>query len=153
MGTLSKSFASCGGYIGGSRELIQFLKYSSPGFVYSVGMSPPNAAAALASVRLLPTEQPRIQRLQQNATFFLNLAKAKGFNTGLSADSPIIPIIIGDSVRSLQLSNQLLERGIDVQPILHPAVLENAARLRFFLTSEHTREQMRYTLEQVGELL
>jgi 8-amino-7-oxononanoate synthase len=61
--------------------------------------------------------------------------------------------IIGDSLKSLQLSNQLLERGIYVQPILHPVVPENAARLRFFLTSEHTREQTRYTLEQVEEVL
>ena len=81
------------------------------------------------------------------------LAKTKGFNTGLSANSPIIPIIIGDSLGSLQLSNQLLGRGIDVQPIIHPAVPEHAARLRFFLTSEHTREQMRFTLEQISELL
>ena len=133
--------------------MILFLKYSSPGFVYSVGMSPPNAAAALASVRLIQIEQPRIARLQQNAAFFLNLAKDKGFNTGMSANSPVIPIIIGDSLKSLQISNQLLERGIDVQPILHPAVPENASRLRFFLTSEHTREQMRYTLEKVEEVL
>jgi 7-keto-8-aminopelargonate synthetase-like enzyme len=153
MGTLSKAFASCGGYIGGSKELIRFLKYASPGFVYSVGMSPPNAAAALAAVRLVKSEQPRIARLQQNAAFFLNLAKQKGFDTGLSADSPVIPIIIGDSIKSLQLSNQLFERGIDVQPILHPAVPENAARLRFFLTSEHTLEQMHYTLDQVEEVL
>ena len=152
MGTLSKAFASCGGYIAGKKELVRFLRYSSPGFVYSVGMSPANAAAALASVRLLPGETARIARLRQNSSYFLSLAREKGFNTGMSANSPVIPIIVGDSLQALRLANQLFERGIDVQPILHPAVAESGARLRFFLTSEHTQTQMRYTLETLREL-
>jgi 8-amino-7-oxononanoate synthase len=91
MGTLSKSFASCGGYIAGSRALIEYLKYSAPGFVYSVGMPPPNVAAALAAIRLLRQEPQRVTRLHELSGLFLMLAREKGLNTGAgSSDSPVI---------------------------------------------------------------
>ena len=71
MGTLSKSFGSCGGYIAGSKALVEYLKYTAPGFVYSVGISPPNAAAALASLRLLEEEPERVAKLADNSRLFL----------------------------------------------------------------------------------
>ena len=151
MSTLSKTFGSCGGYIAGCKELVEYLKYTAPGFVFSVGMPPMATAAALASLRLLKAEPERVHRLQDRAKLFLTLAKEKGFNTGMSKDSPVIPIILGNSVHSLQLSDALLERGINVQPILYPAVEESAARLRFFITSEHTEEQIRQTIETMAE--
>ena len=82
MGTLSKSFGSCGGYIAGSKALVEYLKYTAPGFVYSVGISPPNAAAALASLRLLEEEPERVAQLADNSRLFLSLAKQRGLNTG-----------------------------------------------------------------------
>jgi 8-amino-7-oxononanoate synthase len=153
MGTLSKSYGSAGGYIAGSKPLIEYLKYTCPGFVYSVGMPPSNAAAALASLRLLEDEPQRVAQLHQNAALFLQLAKEKGLNTGLSKDSPVIPIILGNSLHSLRLSQALFARGINVQPILYPAVEESAARLRFFVTSRHTEKQIRATVEAVAEEL
>ncbi len=153
MGTLSKTFASCGGYIAGSRALIKLLKYTAPGFLYSVGISPPNAAAALAVARLLPQEAERVAQLQQNSKLFLNLARQKGLDTGLSHDSPVIPIIIGNSMRCLQVAHQLFEQGINVQPILYPAVAEDAARLRFFMTCQHTADQIHYTVDKIEECL
>lgn len=153
MGTLSKSFGSCGGYIGGCRALVEYLKYTAPGFVYSVGMSPPAAAAALASCRLLEAEPHRVERLHQRAALFLELARSQGLNTGLSKDSAVVPIILGNSILSLKLSGALFARGINVQPIVHPAVEENAARLRFFITSLHTEEQIRYTVQAIVEEL
>ncbi|MBN1852245.1 MAG: aminotransferase class I/II-fold pyridoxal phosphate-dependent enzyme, partial [Pirellulales bacterium] len=84
MGTLSKSFGSCGGYIAGCRELIEYLKFTAPGFVYSVGLSPPNTAAALASLQLLEEEPERVARLTENAALFLQLARDAGLNTGAS---------------------------------------------------------------------
>jgi len=153
MGTLSKSFGSCGGYIGGRRELVEFLKYTAPGFVFSVGMSPPAAAAALASCRLLEAEPHRVARLRQRAGLFLDLAKGRGLDTGFSGESPVIPVILGNSIRSLQLSKALFARGINVQPIVHPAVEERAARLRFFITSLHTEDQIRLTIDAVCEEL
>ena len=153
MGTLSKTFASCGGYIAGSNALVTYLKYYAPGFLYSVGMSPANAAAALAVAHLLKKEPERVARLQQNAKFFLNLAQEKGLNTGISHDSPVVPVIVGHSAPCLQLADTLFQHGINVQPLQHPIVPKNGARLRFFITSQHTEEQMRYTIDTVAEQL
>ncbi|MBL8830577.1 MAG: aminotransferase class I/II-fold pyridoxal phosphate-dependent enzyme [Planctomycetaceae bacterium] len=153
MGTLSKSFGSCGGYIAGCKALVEYLKYTAPGFVYSVGLSPSNTAAALASLRVLEAEPQRVKRLHDNSKQFLELAKSKGLNTGMSKDSPVVPIIIGNSMHALMLSKQLKNRGINVQPILYPAVEEKAARLRFFITSCHTPEQIKTTVNACAEEL
>jgi 8-amino-7-oxononanoate synthase len=153
MGTLSKSFGSCGGYIAGSNELVEYLKYTAPGFVYSVGLSPPNAAAALASIELLQEEPERVARLAENARLFLQLAREAGLNTGTSNNTAVVPVITGNSLDALRLSQQLFARGINVQPILYPAVEERAARLRFFITSTHTAQQIRDTVRAVAEEL
>lgn len=153
MGTLSKSFGSCGGYVAGCRELVEYLKYTAPGFVFSVGISPPNAAAALAAIRILEAEPERARRLQERARLFLSLAQSHGLNTGLSQDSPVVPVILGNSVQAVQLSRALFERGINVQPILYPAVEESAARLRFFITASHGEQQIRCTVDAVVQEL
>jgi 8-amino-7-oxononanoate synthase/malonyl CoA-acyl carrier protein transacylase len=153
MGTLSKSFGSCGGYIAGANELVQYLKYTAPGFVYSVGISPSNAAAALAATRRLEKHPELTAKCQTNSRLFLELARGRELNTGFSADTPIVPVIIGNSLIALKLSRRLFDRGINVQPILHPAVEESAARLRFFITANHTEQQIRDTVEAVHEEL
>jgi 7-keto-8-aminopelargonate synthetase-like enzyme len=153
MGTLSKSFGSCGGYIAGNRELVEYLKYTAPGFVYSVGMPPSNAAAALAALRLIEEDPERVARVQDRSRTFLRLAKNRGLNTGLSNNTPVIPVIVGNSLHALQLSRRLFERGINVQPILYPAVEEHAARLRFFVTACHTEAQITETVAAVAEEL
>jgi 8-amino-7-oxononanoate synthase len=150
MGTLSKSFASCGGYIAGSEPLVEYLKYTAPGFVYSVGVSPPNAAAALAAIRLLKAEPERVASLQKRAKLFLELAQARGLNTGTSKDSPVIPILVGSSVPCIQLSHRLFDRGINVQPMIYPAVPDNDARLRFFISCMHTEAQIFFTLDTLA---
>lgn len=147
MGTLSKSFGSVGGYIAGSKALVQYLKYTSPGFVFSVGIAPANAAAALESIRILEDEPERVEQLQARSRLFLRLAQWHGLDTGYSANSPVVPVILGNSALALQLSQALFERGINVQPILYPAVEERAARLRFFLTARHSEQQIRHTVE------
>jgi myxalamid-type polyketide synthase MxaB len=149
MGTLSKSFASCGGYIAGSSELIEYLKYTAPGFVFSVGMSPANTAAALAAIRLLKSEPERAIKLQARAKFCLDLAKNKGLNTGYSTDSPVIPIIVGEPHKAVGLSQLLNQAGINVNPMVYPSVPYNAARLRFFITCLHTEAQIQQTIEAV----
>ena len=151
MGTLSKSLASCGGYIAGCGALVQYLKYTAPGFVFSVGMSPANTAAALAAIRLLKAEPERVMRLHKNAQLFLELTKQKGLNTGASQDSPIVPVIVGEPHKAVQLSHRLFKRGINVQPMVYPSVPYDAARLRFFITCTHTSEQIHRTLETVCE--
>ncbi len=151
MGTLSKSFGSCGGFIAGSKMLVEFLRYTTPGFVYAAGLPPPNVGAALGSLRVMRREPERVAGLRQNAQLFLELAKAAGLDTGPSHDSPIIPVITGDSILALKLSEALFHAGINAQPILHPAVEESKARIRFFLTSKHTEDQIRFTVDTLAK--
>jgi 8-amino-7-oxononanoate synthase len=146
MGTFSKTLSGCGGYIAGNADLVAWLKHSAPGFVYSVGMAPALAAAALESLRILDAEPERVARLQANSALFLRLAKEAGLDTGTSAGFAIVPVIVGSSVGAARLSQALFDRGINVQPILYPAVPDNSARLRFFLSSEHTEAQIRQTI-------
>jgi 7-keto-8-aminopelargonate synthetase-like enzyme len=153
MGTLSKALGSCGGYIAGSQVLVEYLKYTAPGFVFAAGINGANAAAAIAALRVLEIEPDRLSRLHQRAELFLSLARARGLNTGMSKGSAVVPVILGNSLDSLRLSQALFDRGINVQPILHPAVEEKAARLRFFITSDHTEAQIRDTVEAVAEEL
>lgn len=138
MGTLSKAFASCGGYVAGSHAFIETLRYRTPGFMFSVGLMPAAAAAALAALRLLERDPSRSHRLLARAELFRQLARARGWNIGRSAGSPIVPVILGDSERALRLSSALRDQGVNVQPIVFPAVARNKARLRFFFSSEHT---------------
>lgn len=151
MGTLSKALAACGGYIAGERALVEHLKCAAPGFVYSVGMSPPLAAAALAALRILANEPQRAQRLRERGRRFLELARAFGIDTGLSAGLSVIPAITHGSLKAARLSAALYRRGINVQPIVYPAVQERSARLRFFVSSEHTEAQIRETVEALAE--
>ena len=153
MGTLSKSLAACGGYICGQHELIENLKYTSPGFVYSVGMSPSLAAAALESLRILQEEPERVQKLQANGRQFFQLARDLKLDTGYCQGYAVIPVILGSSLITAKLSNALFEQGINVQPIIYPAVEERAARLRFFLSSIHTSEQIETTVNLVAKEL
>jgi 8-amino-7-oxononanoate synthase len=150
MGTLSKSFGSCGGYIAGCKELVEYLKYTAPGFVYSVGLPPGNAAAALASLQLLLEQPQRVAQLQANSRLFLQLASERKLDTGFSRETPVVPVITGSSVQALQLSRALFEKGVNVQPILYPAVEEKAARLRFFITALHSEQQIRSTVDAVA---
>jgi 8-amino-7-oxononanoate synthase len=151
MGTLSKSLVSCGGYIAGRQPLVDYLKRMAPGFVFSVGMTPPNAAAALAAVEILEAEPERVRRLNERAALFLALARDGGLDVGGSVGAAIVPVITGSSIGAARLSQALFARGINVQPILYPAVPERAARLRFFLTAEHSEAQIRDTVAAVLE--
>jgi 8-amino-7-oxononanoate synthase len=143
MGTLSKALVSCGGYIAGRKDLIEYLKHMAPGFVFSVGMAPSAAAAALAAVEILEQEPERVRRLNARAELFLRLAREGGLDVGGSIGAAIVPIITGSSINAARLAQALFQRGINVQPILYPAVPERAARLRFFLTAEHSEAQVR----------
>ena len=147
MGTLSKSLVSCGGYIAGRAELIDYLKLVLPGFVFSVGMAPPAAAAALAALAILEREPERVRRLNDRAGLFLRLAGEGGLDVGGSIGASIVPVITGGSIRAGRLAQAMLSRGVNVQPILYPAVPERAARLRFFLTAEHTEAQIRESVD------
>ncbi len=151
MGTLSKTLAGCGGFIAGEHALVDHLKYLAPGFLYSVGMSPPLAAASLAALKCLQQEPERVKTLQDRGAFFLRTAGKAGIDTGLSRGLAVIPCIIGDSLKTVRVSNALFERGINVQPIIYPAVPEQSARLRFFISCEHTEHQIRQAIDLLAE--
>ncbi len=151
MGTFSKALSSCGGYIAGSKEAIDYLKYTAPGFIFSCGMSPANAAAALSALKMLQENPQKVERLRQNSEYFLQLAKESGLDTGYSENTPIIPVIIGDSLKCALLAHSLWESNINVLPIIYPAVEENAARLRFFVSALHNKEQIDHTINILSE--
>lgn len=151
MGTLSKTLAGCGGYIAGCRPLVETLRYLAPGFLYSVGMPAQVAAPSLKALELMQQEPDRVQRLHAISRHFLEQAQRRGLDTGHSIGAAVVPVIVGSSPLAAHLSHALFERGINVQPILHPAVPEKSARLRFFLSCEHTREQIDHTLDALME--
>jgi 8-amino-7-oxononanoate synthase len=153
MGTLSKSFASCGGYIAGNKAIVHYLKYMAPGFLYSVGMAPPNAAAALKSLELMQRHPEIVEQLRRRSKLFLETARSKGIDTGFSMGFAVIPAIIGNSIQCMQLSQALALRHINVQPIIHPAVEEDAARLRFFISATHSEDEIRHTVNVLSEEL
>lgn len=147
MGTLSKSFGSCGGFVGASRSLIEYLRYTTPGYVFAAGMPPANAGAALGSLRVLQKRPELVTKLQSNAQLFLSLAKEAGLDTGMAQGTAIIPIITGHSLKALRLSEALYDHGINAQPILYPAVPEKETRVRIFMTAAHTEKQIRDSVE------
>jgi 7-keto-8-aminopelargonate synthetase-like enzyme len=150
---LSKTLAACGGYIAGESALVEHLKFLAPGFLYSVGMPPPVAAAALTALKRMQDMPDRVQTLQARGQQFLSQARAAGIDTGTSEGLAVVPAIVGSSLKATRLSAQLFDHGINVQPILYPAVPEKAARLRFFISCTHTEEQIRQTVSTLKSLL
>lgn len=154
MGTMSKSLASMGGWISGSKELIMYMRYTAPGFVYAAGIPPALGVAALTSLNLMLEEPERVEKLQSNSSFLFEALKERGINTGPShGESPVIPVITGDSMVAMQLSQQLLDNGINAKPIVYPAVAEDSARLRLFLSSTHTEEELQHSADKIAEIL
>ncbi len=153
MGTLSKTLASTGGYIAGSSALVELLKAQASGFVYSVGLSPPLAAAATRSLELMHKEPERVKRLHANGQSFLKLASELGLDTGLGQGLAVSPIIVGSSLKAAKLSERLDDRGFNVLPIVYPAVPMQSARLRFFLTSDHTTDHIQAAVIATSEEL
>lgn len=153
-GTLSKSLVCCGGYIAGSAVLVDILKHMAPGFVYSVGMPAGNAMASLKALEIMRREPERVARLQENSALFHQTAKELGLDVAESWGVGVIPIIVGETIRTVMLAETLLKkRGINAFPILPPGVPEKSARLRFFINAAHTPEEIRRALEATAEEL
>lgn len=153
MGTLSKTLASTGGFIAGSADLISFLRYHADGFVFSVALPPALASAALTALKLMHEEPERAKLLHQNASHFKETATSLGLETGLGQGYGVMPIIVGDSLKATKLSERLFERGVNVMPAVFPGVPMQSARLRFFLSSEHSKDQITQALNAVAEEL
>lgn len=142
MGTLSKTLASTGGYIAGSGDLIDYLRYKADGFVYSVAMPPALAASAFSALEVMADEPERVRRLQANGAFFLDRAAALDLDAGSSAGFGVLPVVVGDSALALKLSERMFERRINVAPVTFPGVPMQSARLRFFLSAAHEQDEI-----------
>lgn len=153
MGTLSKTFASCGGYIAARRDLVDYLKFNAAGFVFSVGLAPALAAAACKAIDLMAQEPERVAKVQGNGGYFLRAANQIGLDTGVSQGHAIVPVMLGDSIKATVIADRAARKGVNVLPIIYPAVPEKSARLRFFVTAEHKRDQIDFALETVSRTL
>jgi len=153
MGTLSKSLASCGGYLAGSKAFIDFLKHSLPGFVYSVGLTPPNSAAALAALKILQREPERVARLRSLSNFFQERLSEAGFDTGQSCKTALFPVFIADPPKVMMVNEHLHRAGVETSAIIYPAVPKKLSRLRFFLSSLHTEEQLARAVDTLSKIL
>lgn len=151
MGTLSKGLGACGGYLAASRAVIDYMRYNLPGFVFSVGISPPLAAACREALRLLREDKSIVARLHENIGFFVEEAHKRGFNTCLAGETAIIPILVGSDENAFLLSNRLREKGVFVPPAVYPAVPRGKARLRFCVISEHKKEQIIRALDALDK--
>ncbi len=153
MGTLSKAFASCGGYVAGRREFIDTLRYFTPGVMFSVGLPPSGAAAALCAIECLKAEPERVTRVQARARQFREIGQHLGWNIGKGRDSAIVPLIVGDSERALRLADNLCQKGINRQPIVYPGGALDQARLRFFFCAEHSEQDILTTTTCISQAL
>jgi 7-keto-8-aminopelargonate synthetase and related enzymes len=151
MGTLSKGLGTCGGYLAGKAELIEYLKYNLPGFVFSVGLSPALAAASLEAIRLLQEDPSIMRHMAENIEFFASEAHKRNLNICKGGKSAILPVLVGKDEDAFILSNEMNRRGVAVPPAVYPAVPRNKARLRFGVNSEHKKEQITYALDQLVE--
>ena len=146
VGTLSKAVGALGGYVAGSRALIEFLYHRARPFLFSTSHPPAVAAACLAALDVLEQEPQIIERLWENTRFFKAGLQALGLNTGLS-ESPITPVIAGDGALAMKLSDRLFEEGVFAQGIAFPTVARDKARVRTIVTATHTRDELQFALD------
>ena len=153
MSTFSKSFASLGGFIAGDEPVIHYVKHFARALIFSASIPPANAAAALAALEVMRTEPERIQRLNEIADYMRKSYKQLGFNT-LQSTTPVIPILIGDTMKTIMVWKLLFDNGVFVNPVLSPGVPVGQELLRTSYMATHTNEQLDKVLsifEQVGK--
>ncbi len=151
VGTLSKAIGALGGYVCGSRDLIDYLYHRARPFLFSTSHPPSVAATCIAAFDILEQEPERIERLWENTRYFKSELGRTGFDIGgvttAASETPITPILIGDGRLTMDFSRALFDAGVMATGIAFPTVPEGKARIRTILTSEHTREQLDQALE------
>jgi glycine C-acetyltransferase len=151
VGTLSKAIGVLGGYVCGSRDLIEFLYHRARPFLFSTSHPPAVAASCLAAFDVLEQEPERIDRLWENTKYFKAGLKAAGFDTGIG-ETPITPVIVGEAAVAHQLSRELFQEGVLATGIGFPTVAKGRARVRTIVSSEHTRAELDRALEVFGRV-
>jgi len=152
MGTLSKAIPSIGGYIAARKEVISYLKFTSNAFVFSAALPPVCAAVALKAFDIIEKDKDLIRKLQKNYTHFITGVQELGFDTLRSKDTPIVPVIIGDDIKTFRFAKKMKKEGIFVPPIVFPAVPKEAGRLRCCVMATHTEEEVDFILETMGKI-
>lgn len=151
VGTLSKAIGALGGYVCGSRDLIDFLYHRARPFLFSTSHPPSVAATCIAAFDILENEPERIERLWANTAYFKEQLASVGFDIGgrttPASETPIIPIILGDGRKTMEFSRELFANGLMATGIAFPTVPEGKARVRIIMTSEHTRPELDQALE------
>ena len=151
VGTLSKAIGSLGGYVCGSRDLIDYLYHRARPFLFSTSHPPSVAASCIAAFDILESEPERIERLWSNTKYFQEQLAGAGFDIGgkstPKSETPITPIIVGDGRKTMEFSRALFEQGLMATGIAFPTVPEGKARIRCIMTSEHTKAQIDAALE------
>jgi 8-amino-7-oxononanoate synthase len=142
VGTLSKSLVSCGGLLCGRKLIIDWLRYTLGGFVYSVGLSPVITAAAHTALNTIIKEPQRVAKLRANSKCFLRQARASGLDTGGAIGVAVVPILFSDFRSTFLASEALLKANIFAPPIVHVGVPKDAPRIRFFLSAKHEPEEI-----------
>jgi glycine C-acetyltransferase len=151
VGTLSKAFGALGGYVAGSRSLIEFLYHRARPFLFSTSHPPAVAATCLAAIDVLLEEPHIIDQLWDNTRFFKAGLRSLGFDTGLS-ESPITPVIVGEARLAMALSDRLFEKGVFAQGIGFPTVARDKARVRTIVTATHTRSDLQLALDAFADV-
>jgi glycine C-acetyltransferase len=146
VGTLSKALGALGGYVAGSKSLIEFLYHRARPFLFSTSHPPSVAATCIAALDVLETEPQWMERLWSNTRFFKSGLEALGFNIGIS-ESPITPVIVGDGALAMTLSDKLFESGVFAQGIGFPTVPQGKARVRTIVTATHTEDELQFALD------
>ncbi len=152
-GTLSKALGTCGGYVAAKKEIIEYLKYSMNGFVFTAGIAPPLAAACKKAIEIIRRDNSAVTKLHENIAYFVRRAKECGMNTCLAGESAIVPIMIGSDADAAKLSAKLLEKGVFVPPAMYPAVPMGESRLRFTISSTHSIEQLETAVSELEKLM
>jgi 8-amino-7-oxononanoate synthase len=153
MSTFSKSFASLGGFVAGDEPVIHYIKHHARSLIFSASIPPSNAAAALAALHIMRDEPERVQQLKENADYMRQGYRQLGFDIGNST-TPVIPIIIGDLMRTIMTWKMLFDAGVFVNPVLSPGVQPGRELLRTSYMATHTRAQLDTvlnTFEKVGK--
>jgi glycine C-acetyltransferase len=151
VGTLSKAIGALGGYVAGTRALIEFLYHRARPFLFSTSHPPSVAATCIAALDVLLEEPQIIEQLWENTRFFKAGLQTLGFNTGMS-ESPITPVIVGDGALAMKLSDRLFAEGVFAQGIAFPTVARDKARVRTIVTATHTRADLQFALDTFGKV-
>ena len=151
VGTLSKSFASSGGFICSSAEVIEWLRFTLAGFVFSVGLSPATVAGAHEALNLTRQEPERVTRLRSNSKRFLSRAKAANLNTGTALGEAVIPILFDTPEQCVYVSEALMQSGIYAPPVVHVGVPKDLPRIRFFISASHTDADIDRAIAKIVE--